>query len=256
MESKQQLTVTNATPNLAKQDWLARRDTAIETAKGYAAVNDEAVADAVGEVIQRLQKLSKQLDDNRKKLTRPLDAAKKQLTSQQKELQAPIDAEYTRLRAMLGEYATRKVQKREESERAARQAEAEARMLAEEEARKAVEEAAKEAEKQAKIAEVFGISATPAQPQPQAEQLPPPPPVVTAIPLPIVPEKTIVAGMKQVVVITYEITDPSKLDRKFLSTDEKKIRAFADDIKKNGLDPEAIVEPGIIFHKEIRMDVK
>ena len=253
MESKQQLTITNATPNLAKQDWLARRDTVVETAKGYTSINDDNMADAIGEVIQRLQKLTKQLDDNRKELTRPLDAAKKQLTSQQKELQAPIDAEYTRLRSMLGEYATKKAQEREEAERAARQAEAEARMLAEEEARKAAEEAAKEAEKQAKIAEVFGIPATQAQPQPQAEQLPPPPVV---IPTPIVPEKTIVAGMKQVVVITYEITDPSKLDRKFLSPDERKIRAFADDIKKNGIDAEAIVEPGIVFRKEIRMDVK
>ena len=250
------ITITNATPNLAKQDWLARRDTTLETARGYAAINDETVADAVGTVIQQLQKLAKQLDDNRKELTRPLDAAKKQLTSQQKELQAPIDAEYTRLRAMLGDYATRKAQEREEAERAARQAEAEARMLAEEEARKAAEEAAKEAEKQAKIAEVFGISATQAQPQPQAEQLPPPPPVVTAVPVPIVPEKTIVAGMKQVTVITWEIVNPAELDRKFLSPDEKKIRAFADDIKKNGLDPEAIAEPGIVFHKEIRMDVK
>ena len=127
-------------------------------------------------------------------------------------------------------------------------------MLAEEEARKAAEEAAKEAEKQAKIAEVFGVAAN--QPQPQAEQLPPPPPVVTAVPVPIVPEKTIVAGMKQVTVITWEIVNPAELDRKFLSPDEKKIRAFADDIKKNGLDPEAIAEPGIVFHKEIRMDVK
>lgn len=241
------ITITNATPNLARQDWIDRRNVTVETARGYVSINDDNVADAVGEVIQLLQKLTKQLDDNRKELTRPLDAAKKQLTSQQKELQAPIDAEYTRLRSMLGEYATKKAQEREEAERARRQAEAEAQMLAEEEARKAAEEAAK----QAKIAEVFGVAAN--QPQPQAEQLPPPPVV---IPTTIVPEKTIVAGMKQVVVITYEITDPSKLDRKFLSPDERKIRAFADDIKKNGLDPEAIAEPGIVFRKEIRMDVK
>jgi hypothetical protein len=77
-----------------------------------------------------------------------------------------------------------------------------------------------------------------------------------AVPVPIVPEKTIVAGMKQVSVITWEITDAAKLDRKFLSPDERKIRAFADDVKKNGIDPEAINEPGIVFHKEIRMDVK
>ena len=247
MEEKA-ITIANATPNLARQEWIDRRNTTLETAKGYAAINDDNVADAVGEVIQRLQKLTKQLDDNRKELTRPLDAAKKQLTSQQKELQAPIDAEYTRLRGLLGEYATKKAQEREEAERARRQAEAEAQMLAEEEARKAAEEAAK----QAKIAEVFGVSAN----QPQAEQLPPPPPQVVAVPVPIVPAKTIVAGMKQVVVSTWEITDPSKLDRKFLSPDECKIRAFADDVKKNGIDPEALNEPGITFHKEIRMDVK
>jgi len=242
MEEKA-ITIANATPNLARQEWIDRRNTTLETAKGYAAINDDNVADAVGEVIQRLQKLTKQLDDNRKELTRPLDAAKKQLTSQQKELQAPIDAEYTRLRGLLGEYATKKAQEREEAERARRQAEAEAQMLAEEEARKAAEEAAK----QAKIAEVFGVSAN----QPAQQQ----PPVV-AVPVPIVPEKTIVSGMKQVTIITWEITDAAKLDRKFLSPDERKIRAFADDVKKNGIDPEAINEPGIVFRKEIRMDVK
>jgi ABC-type transporter Mla subunit MlaD len=247
MEEKA-VTITNATLNLAGQEWIDRRNVTVETARSYAAINDDNVSDAVGEVIQQLQKLTKQLDDNRKELTRPLDAAKKQLTSQQKELQAPIDAEYTRLRGLLGEYATKKAQEREEAERARRQAEAEAQMLAEEEARKAAEEAAK----QVKIAEVFGVSAN----QPQAEPLPPPPPQVVAVPVPIVPEKTIVAGMKQVAVIVWEITDAAKLDRKFLSPDEKKIRAFADDVKKNGIDPEAINEPGIVFHKEIRMDVK
>lgn len=237
---------TNNQPNLARQDWIDRRNTTLETAKSYAVINDEAMADAVGEVIQRLQKLTKQLDDARKELTRPLDIAKKQLTSQQKELQAPIDAEYTRLRGMLGEYATRKAQEREEAERAARQAEAEARLLAEEEARKAAEEAQKRA---AAIEDVFGV-----KPAEQPVQPPPPAPVVA--PTPIIPEKTIVAGMKQVTIITWEITNPNELDRKFLSPDERKIRAFADDIKKNGLDPEAIIENGIVFHKEIRMDVK
>lgn len=236
---------TTSQPNLARQDWINRRNTVVETARGYAAINDDNVADAVGEVIQKLQKLTKQLDDARKDLTRPLDAAKKQLTSQQKELAAPIEAEYTRLRGILGDYATRKAQEREEAERAARQAEAEARLLAEEEARKAAEEAQKRA---AAIEDVFGVK--------PAEQLPPPPASIPIpAPTPIIPEKTI-AGMKQVAVITWEITNPNELDRKFLSPDDKKIRAFADDIKRNGLDPEAIIENGIVFHKEIRMDVK
>ena len=237
---------TTSQPNLARQEWIDRRNTVVETARGYAAINDDNVADAVGEVIQKLQKLTKQLDDARKDLTRPLDAAKKQLTNQQKELAAPIEAEYTRLRGMLGDYATRKAAEREEAERAARQAEAEARLLAEEEARKAAEEAQKCA---AAIEDVFGVK--------PAEQLPPPPvSIPVPAPTPIIPEKTIVAGMKQGAVITWEITNPNELDRKFLSPDDKKIRAFADDIKRNGLDPEAIIENGIVFHKEIRMDVK
>lgn len=240
------ITTTNNQPNLARQDWIDRRNTVVETARGYAAINNDNVADAVGEVIQKLQKLTKQLDDARKDLTRPLDAAKKQLTSQQKKLVAPIEAEYTRLRGMLGDYATRKAAEREEAERAARQAEAEARLLAEEEARKATEEAQKRA---AAIEDVFGV-------KPAEQPVQPPPPAPITVPTPIIPEKTIVAGMKQVAVITWEITNPAELDRKFLSPDEKKIRAFAEDIKKNGLDPEAIIENGIVFHKEIRMDVK
>jgi ABC-type transporter Mla subunit MlaD len=237
---------TTSQPNLARQDWIDRRNTVVETARGYVAINNDNVADAVGEVIQKLQKLTKQLDDARKNLTRPLDAAKKQLTTQQKELAAPIEAEYTRLRGMLGDYATRKAAEREEAERAARQAEAEARLLAEEEARKATEEAQKRA---AAIEDVFGVKT--------AEQLPPPPTSIPVpVPTPIIPEKTIVAGMKQVAIVTWEITNPAELDRKFLSPDEKKIRAFADDAKKNGIDIEAINEPGIVFRKEIRMDVK
>lgn len=239
------ITTTNQ-PNLARQDWIDRRNTVVETARGYVAINDDNVADAVGEVIQKLQKLTKQLDDARKDLTRPLDAAKKQLTTQQKELAAPIEAEYTRLRGMLGDYATCKAKEREEAERAKRQAEAEAQMLAEEQARKAAEEE----KKRSAIEDVFGVTET-------REMLGiEPTPAPLAVPTPIVPEKTIVTGMKQVAIVTWEITNPAELDRKFLSPDEKKIRAFADDAKKNGIDVEAINEPGIIFKKEIRMDVK
>ena len=188
---------TTSQPNLARQDWIDRRNTVVETARGYAAINNDNVADAVGEVIQKLQKLTKQLDDARKDLTRPLDAAKKQLTSQQKKLVAPIEAEYTRLRGMLGDYATRKAAEREEAERAARQAEAKTRLLAEEEARKATEEA----RNAPPPLRMFSASN-------RQRPVQPPPPAPITVPTPIIPEKTIVAGMKQVAVITWEILLP------------------------------------------------
>ena len=218
--------------SLAKKDWLQKRDNLLDYCKKFSAIETETIADEVGLILPQLQKLTKVLDDARKELTRPLDAAKKQLTTQQKELADPIDKEYARLRGLLGEYATQKAKEREEAERAARQAEAEAQMLANEETRK-----------KAQIEDVFGIKAE--------EQTAP-----LAVPTPIVPEKAIITGMKQVAIATWEIINPAELDRKFLSPDEKKIRAFADDAKKSGIDVEALNEPGIVFYKEIRMDVK
>lgn len=61
---------------------------------------------------------------------------------------------------------------------------------------------------------------------------------------------------RQVVVYTFEITDPMKLDRKFLSPDEKKIRAFVQYLKAQGVDPETVSEPGLTIRKEIRIDSK
>lgn len=61
---------------------------------------------------------------------------------------------------------------------------------------------------------------------------------------------------RQVVVYTFEITDPMKLDRKFLSPDEKKIRAFVQYLKAQGVDPDTVSEPGLAIRKEIRIDSK
>ena len=61
---------------------------------------------------------------------------------------------------------------------------------------------------------------------------------------------------RQVVVYSFEVTDPTKLDRKFLSPDEKKIRAFVQYLKAQGVDPETVSEPGLAIRKEIRIDSK
>lgn len=61
---------------------------------------------------------------------------------------------------------------------------------------------------------------------------------------------------RQVVVYSFEVTDPSKLDRKFLSPDEKKIRAFVQYLKAQGVDPDTVSEPGLVIRKEIRIDSK
>lgn len=61
---------------------------------------------------------------------------------------------------------------------------------------------------------------------------------------------------RQVVVYSFEVTDPTKLDRKFLSPDEKKIRAFVQYLKAQGVDPDTVSEPGLVIRKEIRIDSK
>ena len=58
-------------------------------------------------------------------------------------------------------------------------------------------------------------------------------------------------GRKQVVSYDFEVIDATLLDRKFMSVDEKKIRAFLQYAKAQGIDAEAITEPGLKVKKSI-----
>lgn len=63
-------------------------------------------------------------------------------------------------------------------------------------------------------------------------------------------------AVRTVTVWDFEITDETKLDRKFLSPDMAKIRAFVQFAKTQGMDPAAIMEPGLRISKTVRVDGK
>lgn len=63
-------------------------------------------------------------------------------------------------------------------------------------------------------------------------------------------------AVRQTTVWEFEVTDESKLDRKFLSADERKIRAFVQFAKTQGIDPASIMEPGLRIYKTVRIDGK
>lgn len=225
--------VTIRKQELAVAEWKGEQERALAAAAAIGAVNSDAEFDQAGQLINVCSHLCKQLESERKKLTAPLDAIKKDIMAQEKALSNPLIAEQTRLRSLANSYATRKAAEREAAERAAREAAAEA-----------AAKAAEQAELQAKAREAFGAFGDAGDvPVPQA-------------PTVIVPEQPKSSSVRQVAVITFEITDANALDRKFLSPDEGKIRAFCQYVKNMGIDPDTINEPGLKIKKEIRIDSK
>ena len=218
---------------LVVAEWKGEQERALAAAAAIGAVNSDAEFEKAGQLINVCSHLCRQLESERKKLTAPLDAIKKDIMAQEKALSNPLIAEQTRLRSLANAYATRKAAEREAAERAAREAAAEA-----------AAKAAEQAELQAKAREAFGAFGDAGDvPVPQA-------------PTVIVPEQPKSSSVRQVAIITFEITDANSLDRKFLSPDEGKIRAFCQYVKNMGIDPDTINEPGLKIKKEIRIDSK
>ena len=214
-------------------DWVTKRDEIVAAAAEIVTVADNDDFEAATAAIAKLAKHRKELDAARKAITGRLDDVKKEIMAQERTLAGSIEAEYNRLRAAAGDYATRLERERAEAERARREAEAEAAMKAEAEAAAQVDNAER-------ARSLFGADAVAAAAVPVA-------PV-----MPVVPDRAYAAGgRKQVVTYDFEVIDATLLDRKFLSVDEKKIRAFLQYAKAQGIDAEAIAEPGLKVKKSI-----
>jgi hypothetical protein len=224
--------ITIRKQDLAVAAWLQTRDQTLAVAAKLGTITTDAEFDQAGQLINACSHLCKELEAERKKLTAPLDAIKKDIMAQEKKLSGDIIAEQTRLRSLANAYATRKAAEREAAERAAREAEA-----------AAAEQAADMA---AKAREAFGAF----------DGVADNPPFPAAPVTPIVPPKPQSTSVKQVTVYTFEVTDAAKLDRKFLSVDEGKIRAFCQYLKTAGIDPATVAEPGLVIKKEVRVDSK
>jgi len=204
--------------NLAAQEWVVLRNELLSRSGAIRAVIDDHDFQEATGLVSRLSKQRRELEEQRKSVTSRIDAIKKDIMAQEKELAGGIEQEYARLRELCSAYATRLAEEREAAERARREAEAEQAMA---------QEAAQAA---------FGADA-----------------VAVASPfIPPAPDRLRAGGgVRQVTQYVFEVTDPTLLDRKFLSPDEKKIRAFVQYVKTQGIAPEAVNEPGLKITKKV-----
>lgn len=213
--------ITIQNTSLATTEWLAERDSLLEVSAKLSAIDNDWAFEAATEMVAKLSKMRKDLERERKAVTVKIDAAKKEIMAQEREIAGGIDSEYSRLRQAAGEYATRRAAEREAAERARREALAEQDM-----AREAAQEA-------------FGGDAVLQQPAAT----------------PFVPDKLKAAsGRRQVVQYVFEIVDPTVLDRKFLSPDDSKIRAFVNFAKAQGIKAEDIQEPGLRVTQQVSIN--
>ena len=216
---------------------LLRKTDLLTTAATITEINDGNVNNA-SNFVKQIDTFLKSVKNERLAFTRKLDEVKKQFMSKEHELCDELTNAKTTIQGLISAYLTEKERQRieAEKERARLEAEAElARLEAEEKARQ-----------DAEIASMFGNNAPQETPPPPPQEMPP---------LPIV-EKTVVSNVRQVKVARWNITDASKLPHEFLSVDESKIRAFANDKMKAGIDLKSIQIDGIEFFEEISAQLR
>jgi len=200
------------------------RNKLLESLPTIEAVTDDN-AQEIGKLVKSVDSYCKKVKNERLSLTRRIDALKKAFMDKEHELTDQLIAWKNNALQLTTIYTTEKERARIEAEKA----------KAIEEAEKAMEE-----ERKAALASAFGQVAPP----PQAET----PPPVEILP----PEKTKVANLRQIKTARFEITDENKIPRQFLSVDERKIKQYADDAMKQGIELETLQVDGIRFFTEIK----
>ena len=206
---------------LALQKALA--DKAAELDIGTIATDDDLSAAA--SKVKEAKTLIKKVEEARKTYTSQLDCLKKQLMAQEAELVAPLKNVVLMYNHLSAEYAEHKRQQRLEAERAAA---------------KAAEEAQRKYE-QAQAAAALGVDATPAAEEAAkaAER------AATALTPQQLDALKPVAGVSMRTRWDFRVTDPDKVDRRFLIVDASLIRAELQRLKKSGASLSAVHLDGI-----------
>lgn len=195
---------------LALQKALA--DKAAELDIGTIATDDDLSAAA--SKVKEAKALIKKVEEARKTYTSQLDGLKKQLMAQEAELVAPLKNVVLMYNHLSAEYAEHKRQQRLEAERAAA---------------KAAEEAQRKYE-QAQAAAALGVDATPAAEEvaKAAER------AASALTPQQLDALKPVAGVSMRTRWDFRVTDPDKVDRRFLIVDASLVRAELQRLKKSG----------------------
>lgn len=206
----------------AVEIWKSNRDAVLQEAGALTKIENQQDYDNGTAIMAKINQLMKDLEKERKSLTAPLDKIKKEIMGQEKALVKDLDRAHYHLRVSCGEYYTNLQRERELAEQ-----------------RKRAEEAERQMQNQT-AADLFGAESAAIKPTPTV----------------IVPTRATSENAKAVEVWDFEITDETKLDRKFLSPDPSKIRTFLQYAKKMGQAPETLSEPGLKITKSFRIDGK
>ena len=209
------ITLEQAQADIAKQEFIKERDTALAAARLVDSITDDNANEAVGKVYASLKDLSKLIETNRKAITAPIDALKKQIMDYEREVIGEVDTEADRIKGLMDSYATRRLQEQREAE-----ASAEA-----ERQRQITAQAAAEANGEAvAVPEVM------------------PPSIPASWP---VPASARTSATSAVTSWSFEVTDKRKVPDEFLTVNEPALRATLKAKKAMGLKPEEAYIPGI-----------
>ena len=221
--------------------WIATRNaTLIDAAKVVKVDNAEELSVA-GAVEAQAKKLIKQLGEERMKITKPIDDIKKQIMDAEKVMIAKLDTEARRINSMMSAYATKQMLAEREAQRKREQEERDRAEAAAAEAARIEHEAA---QAQALAEETFGpgaVAKSVAEPV-QVEK------VFVPVTTYVEPPRTSTNSFGMV--FKFEVTDPSKVAREFLSVDDSKIREFLAYRKKQGDTAKTLVLDGIRVWEE------
>lgn len=191
--------------------------------------SDDELAEAARRV-KEAKNVIKQVEDARKAYTRQLDGLKKHLMRQEAELVAPLKRVVDAYAAFSAAYAEKKRQAQLEAQRVAARAAAEAQLAQE------------RAAAQAKAAETLGIApdaAAQAEADKAAEN------AAHALSEQQLAALKPVAGVSLRTRWDFRVTDPDKVDRRFLILDASLVRAELQRLKKSGASLSSVHLDGI-----------
>lgn len=203
-------------------DWLKMRDLLVDECKGFQCANEEGF-NAGSEILQRITKLSNQLEKFRKDFTAPYLSAQKAVKKMADAAREPLETCKSMLKMQLGEYAEKQ-----------RKIEAEERRKAEQAAQA---EAARLAQENADAADLLGDDA------PQEELV---------LPSTQVERRAVSDSARVIKRIVFEVSDEDAIPRAFMMVDERKINQFKrehEDLIIKAVEdgkPDAPI-PGVVF---------
>ena len=203
-------------------EWLQLRDILLSEAKGLI-VADETGFRAGSEMLQRITKLSNQLESFRKDYTEPFLTAQRSIKAMADKAREPLEAVKATLKTQLGAYAEEQRKIEAEERRKVEQA--------------AMEAAAAAAQKNQEAADLLGEAA------PQEEI------IVQAAP---VARRAVSDSARVTTRIVWELVDLDKVPRAFLMLDDRKVNEFKrqhEELVRKAVEdgkPDAPI-PGIVF---------